>query len=410
MQRPQDKTVLAMVGLPARGKSFIGRKIARYFNWRGHNTRVFNVGGYRRAELGDKHDASFFAPDNADASAARDAVAIHALEDLLAWLAGDGKVGILDATNSTPARRALIAEHCTRAGVQLTFVETVCDNETIIEANIRATKLALPDYVGIAPEQAAADFQRRIAEYARAYVTIDDPTQSFIKLITLPDGQQRVVVNRVEAPLALRAAQLLVGHKSGERTIWLTRHGESLFNVEQRIGGDSPLSERGVTFARRLAAYFADQPDSKPVVWTSTLVRTRETAAQLNLPHRAWRALDEIDAGVCDGMTYEQIATTMPDEYQRRQADKLGYRYPRGESYLDVIHRLDPLISEMERVSAPLLVIGHQAVLRALYAYLVGEPLARCPFLDIPLHTVIELAPGGALPREERVALGPDRS
>ena len=37
-----------MVGLPARGKSYIVKKIARYLNWLQHPTRIFNVGDRRR--------------------------------------------------------------------------------------------------------------------------------------------------------------------------------------------------------------------------------------------------------------------------------------------------------------------------------------------------------------------------
>lgn len=40
----------------------------------------------------------------------------------------------------------------------------------------------------------------------------------------------------------------------------------------------------------------------------------------------------------------------MPEEWNRRQQDKLAYRYPRGESYLDVIHRLDPIVHEVRGV------------------------------------------------------------
>jgi broad specificity phosphatase PhoE len=39
------------------------------------------------------------------------------------------------------------------------------------------------------------------------------------------------------------------------------------------------------------------------------------------------------------------------------------------------------------------LVIAQQAVLRALYGYLMGKPQDECPYLEIPLHTVIELSP-----------------
>lgn len=53
--------------------------------------------------------------------------------------------------------------------------------------------------------------------------------------------------------------------------------------------------------------------------------------------------------GSCDGMTYEEIERKFPAEFERRKTDKLAYRYPRGESYLDVIARLEPMIMEMER-------------------------------------------------------------
>jgi len=36
------------------------------------------------------------------------------------------------------------------------------------------------------------------------------------------------------------------------RTIYLTRHGESELNVQQRIGGDSPLSPNGKAVCDRL--------------------------------------------------------------------------------------------------------------------------------------------------------------
>jgi broad specificity phosphatase PhoE len=143
------------------------------------------------------------------------------------------------------------------------------------------------------------------------------------------------------------------------------------------------------------------------VVWTSTMRRTIETAEALGLPTRAWRALDEIDAGVCDGMTYAEIADGMPQEYEGRQADKFRYRYPRGESYQDVIQRLEPVIFELERERRPVLVIGHQAVLRALYAYMMDRPPNECPYVSIPLHTMLELEPTAYGCDERRIDLPP---
>lgn len=62
-------------------------------------------------------------------------------------------------------------------------------------------------------------------------------------------------------------------------------------------------------------------------VWTSTLQRTIQTAEQLPYTKLTWKSLDELDAGVCDGMTYEEIEERYPEDYANRDEDKFNYRY-----------------------------------------------------------------------------------
>ncbi|KAL4911989.1 6-phosphofructo-2-kinase-domain-containing protein [Aspergillus aurantiobrunneus] len=47
-----SKLVIVMVGLPARGKSYVTKKLARYLNWLQHDTEIFNVGERRRVAAG----------------------------------------------------------------------------------------------------------------------------------------------------------------------------------------------------------------------------------------------------------------------------------------------------------------------------------------------------------------------
>ena len=64
-QRPgTQKLAVVMVGLPARGKTFVARKIQGYLSWLGYRTLWVNVGDYRRARAGAKQPAAYFAPDN----------------------------------------------------------------------------------------------------------------------------------------------------------------------------------------------------------------------------------------------------------------------------------------------------------------------------------------------------------
>jgi broad specificity phosphatase PhoE/predicted kinase len=401
-----DPVVLVMVGKPARGKSYTARKVARYLLWLGYRAKVFNVGSYRRTTLGAGQDHSFFDPLNPEGVAARREVAVAALEDLLSWIRDGGEVGIYDATNHTRERRGWVEHACREAGVAVVFLELQCDDDAIIELNVRQTKVTSPDYVGRDPEDAAADFRARIDHYARSYEPVDDPGSSFIRIV---DVGRQIVVNRIQGYLPGRLVTFLMNLHISPRPVFLTRHGESSYNLDGRIGGDSSLTETGARYAVNLSDWMRArvEADRPLVVWTSTLRRTLETAAPLGRPSRAWKALDEIDAGVCDGMTYPQIARTLPNEFSARRADKFHYRYPRGESYEDVIARLEPVIVEVERQRSPVLIIAHQAIVRALYAYFTELAPETCPQLPIPLHTVIQLEPGAYGCSEKRHPLGP---
>jgi broad specificity phosphatase PhoE/predicted kinase len=398
------KLAFVMVGLPARGKTFIARKIARYLSWLGHRTRVFNVGSYRRARLGSHQHHSFFDPRNEPGQAARRDVALAALGDMLEFLRGGGDIAIYDATNTTRERRALVHARCAGEGFEVVYVESICNDPVLVEANIRANKSRSPDYEGVPEEEAVRDFRMRIAHYESAYEEVDEHEGRFVKIV---DVGRTMVLHHIEGYLLARVVHFLLNLHVQPRSVWLTRHGESEFNVLGRIGGDSPLSEAGRAYAQTLGGVVRERIGSGVVVWTSTLRRTLETADLMGLPRLAWRALDEIDAGVCDGLTYAEIAERMPHEYEARQMDKFRYRYPRGESYQDVIQRLEPVIFELERERAPVLVIGHQAVLRALYAYMMDRPPLECPFVSVPLHTILELEPTAYGCEERRIDLPP---
>lgn len=389
------------VGLPARGKTYTSRKLARYLAWHGYTTRVFNVGNYRRAMVGAQVPASFFDPDNEDSRGAREAVAQSALDDMLQWFREGGQVGVYDATNTTRARRVQLAQACEEASIRPVFVEFQCDDPAIIESNIRETKLSAPDYVGIDPDQAVADFRTRIAHYQKAYEPLADDALSYVRLV---DVGRQVVANRLRGPLEGKILSFLMNLHIAPRSVWLTRHGQSRDNVRGLLGGDSALSEKGELYALQLAERLRDT--SPLEVWCSTLRRTNQTAEALGRPFTRIKALDEIDAGICDGLTYADIARDHPDIHRARRQDKLRYRYPQGESYEDVINRLDPVILELERQQHEVLVVAHQAVLRALYAYFADRSREECPHLEVPLHTLIKLVPRAYDCAEERIYLG----
>ena len=77
--------------------------------------------------------------------------------------------------------------------------------------------------------------------------------------------------------------------------------------------------------------------------------------------------------------------------------------------YLDVITRLDPIIHEIERSRDPILVVGHQGILRVIYACVGGMPCRgvkrpvptyRCPTdpLQGPMRLAAARDEGRAVP------------
>lgn len=177
-----------------------------------------------------------------------------------------------------------------------------------------------------------------------------------------------------------------------------------MFNVTGRIGGDANLSERGQAYARALPALVQQSvgDNRKLTVWTSTLKRTNQTARYLTFEKLEWKALDELDSGVCDGLTYGEIEEKYPEDFKQRDADKYNYRYLGGESYRDVVIRLEPIIMELER-SENVLIVTHQAILRCIYAYFMNIPQERSPWMEVPLHTLIKLTPKAYSTHEERL-------
>ncbi|KAI0290462.1 bifunctional phosphatase [Russula brevipes] len=409
----EAKIVLAMVGLPARGKSYLSNKLMRYLKWLEYDVKVFNVGQLRRSRAKQKkeqsgvhedHTASYFSHNNVEATRLREELAADSLEMLIQWLRDGGNVGIHDATNSTRERRASIERRVAKEeGMTLIFLESLCDDPAVIAANV-ALKVSMgdPDYKDTSPEDAKRDFLRRIKAYEAVYETVTEPHLSYFKISNIGD---QVTVCRIHGYLQSRIAFYLMNLHLKPRSIFFSRHGESQFNVEGKIGGDSDLSERGMRYANALPDLIKDNIGDAPLtVWTSTLKRTTQTAQDLPYTKLTWKSLDELDAGVCDGMTYEEIELAYPEDFANRDDDKFNYRYRGGESYRDVVIRLEPVIMELER-QENVLVVGHQAILRCLYAYFHNLPHADLPYIKIPLHTVIKLTPKAYGCDEERYTL-----
>ncbi|CAL4068421.1 unnamed protein product [Meganyctiphanes norvegica] len=382
-----------MVGLPARGKTYMARKLTHYLNWLGIKTKVFNLGDYRR-QATKELDHTFFNAENEEAVKLRDKFASDALTDMCNWIRLEGgEVGVFDATNTTIERRRFIYKIVVEnMQFKLLFIESICDDPNLVEENIMDVKVTSPDYKEMNGEEAYQDFMQRILQYEKIYQSIDENLEEHLSFMKLFNAGQKMLIHKCEGNVQARIVYFFMNIHINPRTIYFSRHGESELNTVGKIGGNSDLSERGYEYSKALAKYIKLQDIKNLRVWTSHLKRTIQTASGIEAPQECWKALNEIDAGVCEEMTYQEIANKYPKEFAERDENKYHYRFPNGESYEDVVTRLEPVIMELER-QKNVLVISHQAVLRCILGYFFNKSTDEIPYIKVPLHTIIKLTP-----------------
>ncbi|KAG0230685.1 hypothetical protein BGW42_000803 [Actinomortierella wolfii] len=326
-----------------------------------------------------------------------------------------------DATNSTRERRKMLLKRLeSEPNCRVLFIESICTDPIVLAQNI-TMKLSSPDYKGVNEQTAREDFRKRLENYEKAYQTLGDEEEDegtpYCKLVNVG---KKVIAYNIQGYLAGQCIFYLMNFNLSPRCIWLTRHGESMDNIVGKIGGDAPLSPKGRKFAACLARFIQHEreehservqmeqragmfapsniADRTVAVWTSMLTRTKETVEgfdpnEYDIKHM--RLLNEIYAGVCEELTYTEIRQKYPQEFEARRVNKLYYRYPGmgGESYVDVIQRLNPLIVELERIKSSLLIVTHRVVLRILLSYLMDIDRGQMPEMEVQLHTVYRVEP-----------------
>ena len=199
------------------------RTAQRYLQWLSIPSQTFNVGSYRRNDA-PQPNADFFDTNNAEGERKRRAAAEAAVADMLMWFRNGGAVAIFDATNSTKERRKWVYDTCTGQGIEVLFVESKCDDEDIIMANIRDVKTTSPDYKGQDPEEAAQDFRKRITNYEKIYKTIDiDGDEDDYTYLKIMDVGKQVIINRIQDYLQSRIVYYLMNLHIRPRSVWLSR-------------------------------------------------------------------------------------------------------------------------------------------------------------------------------------------
>jgi broad specificity phosphatase PhoE len=179
--------------------------------------------------------------------------------------------------------------------------------------------------------------------------------------------------------------------------ILLARHGRTADNAPpQRIQGsrDPRLDDVGRRQAVELAA--AAEPYGIAALWTSRLLRARETAAivgdALGLEPRVDERLAESHRGSWEGRLIEEVQREEPEAWAAWLRAGAAFRFPGGgESLAEHQERVLSALADVAAGPLPALVICHGGTIRAAIAAAHSDGLDAFNDLDVPNATVIPL-------------------
>ncbi|KAG5476336.1 hypothetical protein LSCM1_04038 [Leishmania martiniquensis] len=419
--------IVIMVGLPGRGKTYVAEQIRRYFQWNGLTSRIFSHQVCRRrVERAMTERAVSNAGTEASSPAAvadlESRIAKELAHDLTAYVWKTSGVAILNGTQTTHARRQLLlrAIRDTRRinMTRVVFVEVVNNNKESIHRNILRSKEMFPN----APEDFVDRYYALMRQHEAVYRTLNplvDCNMSYIRI----EDTQTYSLNMISGWMPSRLAFMLHNLSHTPMNLYLTRAGEYVDLLNERIGGNSRLTTRGRAYSRALFRYFQQEIPSTMAltVMTSCAKRCTQTVhyfaeesikhwptsspalgpADGNPPFRCrvlyFPTLDDINHGDCEGQLLSDVLRTMPNTLQSMKADPYYTAWPNGECIHQVFNaRLEPQIHDIQASTTPVLVASHLHLLQGLYSYFVtdGDNIVapqNAFKIEIPFEHVIKI-------------------
>jgi broad specificity phosphatase PhoE len=177
--------------------------------------------------------------------------------------------------------------------------------------------------------------------------------------------------------------------------VYLARHGQTAYNKEGRFQGqqDIPLNNTGRAQALDLAERAAQH--SFAVLWTSPLLRARETAdavaAKIGLEPIEDARLMETDAGDWTNRSFEEVHAEAPELFDAFASADADFAFPGGESFLQQEERVAAVLTEVEAGLLPALVVCHGMVIRAAFAARAADRTVK--FERVGNAALVPLAP-----------------
>ena len=164
----------------------------------------------------------------------------------------------------------------------------------------------------------------------------------------------------------------------GENTeIIFIRHGETDFNRARLYFGhlDPDLNETGIEQLRKAKILFEKREKMPDVVFSSDLKRCSQSMEILQIDEETEKILTkdlrEINFGIFEGKTYEEIKNKYPEKVEKMKDDWRNLKADKGESINEMMLRVAEKMNEIinQYRNKKILVVAHAGVIQALTSY-----------------------------------------
>ena len=163
--------------------------------------------------------------------------------------------------------------------------------------------------------------------------------------------------------------------------MYLCRHGQVVGDGKRRYNGhrDVDITADGVRQMERLKDTLRDA--GLTAIYSSDLIRSERGAKIIGEPHHApiicRPQFKERNVGVWEGMSFDEIGESYPDEWRAWLNDVVHFAPPGGESLLNVSDRVLPALKEAlsENMGGEILLVGHGGVNRVILSDALGLDL-----------------------------------
>lgn len=437
MNITDENLIIVLVGLPSRGKTSISKHLYRYLSWIGYSTSLLIKEDYLlKDNNSNKEKVEQIKLTFTDKqSLLIEESDIHLLLEASYFITKDnGQIVILDSDNISKDQRDItrkvLKENIINRKYHILFFEIINDNKEKIDEVIKVYCMNCPLYKNMSLQDSIVLQNQKIELQRNYYSSLSEEENvdgaevsyikgwrhsSFLKAYNISKGYllSKITGFIMNLKLELKKHIYLINIKSN------SSNTESILLDEKlKINKRSSNEEKeDMIYVEYLKDYFEKEnltKKDKIKLYSSTYGNSyfisKRLSCYLNLNEENvyfLKSLDNMSIGLFDEINQNIISNSnknsmneIENSGERRKMnlkdsnkklENIFFRFDHGESYFDVILRLDQVIHDLERSGNICLILADDSIIKCIYAYFKSININEIPLIELSDKCIIKL-------------------